>query len=183
MAVSRRDPDNLDLPADTAGKDRCGSCTRCIDVCPTQAITAPYQLDARRCISYLTIEHSGSIPEAYRRPIGNHLFGCDDCLDVCPWNKWAQLTRESKLTARTYPDLSEMLQWDEKTFSTTFAGTPMKRSGLRRWKRNICVVLGNTGTLEDIPGLRMIAADDDPLLAEHAAWAIAEIESRQGAQR
>lgn len=171
----------LELPVDTAGKDRCGSCTRCIDVCPTQAITAPYQLDARRCISYLTIEHSGAIPEALRRPIGNHLFGCDDCLDVCPWNKWAQLTRESKLTARTYPDLVEMLQWDETTFAQTFAGTPMKRSGLRRWKRNTCIVLGNTGTRHDLPPLREIAAGEDALLAEHAAWAIGEIESREEA--
>lgn len=169
----------LDLPPDAARKDRCGSCTRCIDACPTQAITGPYQLDARKCISYLTIEHKGSIPEEYRRPIGEHLFGCDDCLDVCPWNKWAQVTREIKLRAREYPDPREMLEWDEATFLETFAGTPMKRTGLRRWKRNICIVLGNVGTADDLPGLQALAAGEDPLLAEHATWAVNEILSRR----
>ncbi len=168
----------LDLPADSPMQDRCGSCTRCIDVCPTQAITAPYQLDASRCISYLTIEHPGAIPMEFRRPMGDHLFGCDDCLDICPWNKWAVETRESKLAARPYPDLQEMLAWDEATFAETFVGTPMKRSGLQRWKRNCCIVLGNTGTPDDRAALRRLSEGEDALLAEHADWAIDEINRR-----
>ncbi|MEM9227375.1 MAG: tRNA epoxyqueuosine(34) reductase QueG, partial [Verrucomicrobiota bacterium] len=131
----------LELEPDTPAQDRCGSCTRCLDACPTQAITAPYQLDARRCISYLTIEHKGSIPLQYRKAIGDRLFGCDECLDVCPWNKWAQRTREAKFAARPYPDLREMLSWDEDAFSAAFAGTPIRRSGHARWLRNVCVVL------------------------------------------
>lgn len=168
----------LDFKADQPQKDRCGSCTRCIDVCPTQAITAPYQLDARKCISYLTIEHKGSIPLEFRRPIGNHLFGCDDCLDVCPWNRWAQFTRESHFHPRDYPDLREMLLWDEQTFEKTTEGTPIRRLKRPRWLRNICVVLGNIGTPGDLPALLQAASDPDPLIQEHAQWAISEILTR-----
>ncbi|HKJ90484.1 MAG TPA: tRNA epoxyqueuosine(34) reductase QueG [Oceanipulchritudo sp.] len=166
------------FPPDKPAADRCGSCTRCIDVCPTKAITAPYQLDARKCISYLTIEHKGSIPPEYRRLIGDHLYGCDDCLDVCPWNKWARLTREAAFSPRAYPDLRELLKLDEEAFRELFAGSPIRRLKRPRFLRNVCIVLGNTGTLKDLPALREAAADPDPLIAEHAAWAVGEIRSR-----
>lgn len=170
----------LELEPDQAPADRCGTCTRCIDACPTHAITAPYQLDARKCISYLTIEHKGSIPLEYREAIGDRIFGCDECLDVCPWNKWAQQTREAKFAARDYPDLREMLDWDEAAFNATFAGTPIRRSGLSRWLRNVCVALGNAGTGDDLPALEQAARRDDPLVAEHAQWALGCIYERLG---
>jgi epoxyqueuosine reductase len=166
------------FPPDEGKADRCGTCTRCIDVCPTRAITAPYQLDARKCISYLTIEHKGPIPLPYRRLIGDHLYGCDDCLDVCPWNKWARMTREASFSARPYPDLREMLAMDDAAFAETFAGSPIKRLKRGRWLRNICIVLGNTGGPADLPALQQAASEADPLVSEHAAWAIAEIEAR-----
>ncbi|MEO0796151.1 MAG: tRNA epoxyqueuosine(34) reductase QueG [Verrucomicrobiota bacterium] len=168
----------LELPADEPAREHCGKCTRCIDACPTQAITGPYQLDARRCISYLTIEHKGAIPMEFRRAIGDRLYGCDECLDVCPWNRWARVTREEKFAARPYPDLREMLGWSEESFREAFAGTPIKRAGLSRWLRNVCVVLGNTGEAEDLPELEALADSADELVAEHAAWAVAEIKSR-----
>ena len=168
----------LELPPDRAGVDRCGSCTRCLDSCPTGAITAPYQLDARRCISYLTIEHDGPIPLEFRAAIGDRLYGCDECLDVCPWNRWAVPQAEAKFTARELPSLSEMLQWSEATFTARMQGSPLRRLKLRRLKRNICVVLGNVGTFQDLQVLRVIATGTDALLAEHARWAIQAIERR-----
>ena len=158
--------------------DRCGTCTRCITACPTGAITAPYQLDARKCISYLTIEHKGAIPLPYRKLIGDHLYGCDDCLDVCPWNKWAQRTREAAFAARNYPDLRELLSLDEEGFNTLFAGSPVRRLKRSRFLRNACVVLGNIGIDEDLPALRQAASDPDPLVREHAEWAIWAINQR-----
>ncbi len=158
--------------------DRCGTCTRCIDVCPTGAITAPYQLDARKCISYLTIEHKGAIPLPYRRLIGDHLYGCDDCLDVCPWNKWAKVTTETAFTPRSYPDLRDMLSLDDDAFAGLFAGSPIKRLKRARWLRNVCIVLGNIGGKDDLPALESASQDPDPLVAEHAAWAISEIHLR-----
>lgn len=168
----------LDLPADEPAREHCGACTRCIDACPTGAITAPFQLDARRCISYLTIEHKGAIPLEFRRAIGDRIYGCDECLDVCPWNRWASETRETKFAIREYPDLRDMLAWSEDEFTEAFAGTPIKRAGLSRWQRNICVALGNIGGEDDLPALRKIAASDDALAAEHAQWAIEEINAR-----
>lgn len=172
----------LELAPDEPQQDRCGTCTRCIDVCPTGAITAPYQLDARKCISYLTIEHKGPIPLPYRPLIGDHLYGCDDCLDVCPWNKWAAQTREASFSARPYPDLREMLSIDDLAFATLFAGSPIKRLKRPRWLRNVCVVLGNIGSVDDLPQLEAASLDPDPLIAEHAAWAISRIEDRLQAQ-
>ena len=169
----------LDLPADDPGKDRCGSCTRCIDVCPTRAITAPYQLDARRCISYLTIEHDGSIPEEFRKAIGNRVYGCDDCLDVCPWNKWAVPTSEAKFAPREFPDLRDTLDWDASTFTEFTRGSPIRRLKLHRWKRNVCVVLGNVGESRDLPALRRVRAEGSAMVAEHAEWAIQQIEARE----
>lgn len=168
----------LELPTDEPAKDYCGSCTRCADSCPTRAITGPYQLDARRCISYLTIEHKGSIPMEFRRAIGNRLFGCDECLDVCPWNKFARQTREAKFAPLPHPDVRASFTLTEEQFNEQFAGTPIRRLGLSRWLRNACVVLGNTGTTEDLPLLKQAAAASDSLVAEHAQWAIAEIETR-----
>lgn len=173
----------LDLPAGEKGKDRCGSCTRCIDICPTRAITAPYQLDASKCISYLTIEHDGPIPLEFRQAIGDRLYGCDECLDVCPWNKWAIPTEEPKFSPRELPRLRELLKWDEPTFTTRMQGSPMRRLKLHRFRRNVCVVLGNVGTQEDLPALRIVAAGEDPMVAEHADWAIRQIESRSNENR
>jgi len=167
----------LDLPTGIPGKDRCGTCTRCIDLCPTRAITAPYQLDASRCISYLTIEHDGPIPLEFREAIGDRLYGCDECLDVCPWNKWAVPTEEPRFAPRALPLLREMLEWDEATFTERMRGSPMRRLKPERFKRNICVVLGNVGTAEDLPVLRKIAATADAMVAEHAQWAISRIEA------
>ncbi|NDV62160.1 tRNA epoxyqueuosine(34) reductase QueG [Puniceicoccales bacterium CK1056] len=166
------------FPVDKPQQDRCGTCTRCIDICPTRAITAPYQLDARKCISYLTIEHKGSIPLPYRRLMGDHLYGCDDCLDICPWNKWARKTREAAFEARDYPDLRELLTMDDDAFNNLFAGSPVRRLKRPRFLRNVCIVLGNSGTREDLPVLKKAAMDPDTLIAEHAQWAIAEIEDR-----
>lgn len=171
---------SLKIEPDPPGRDHCGTCTLCIGACPTQAITGPYQLDARRCIAYLTIEHHGAIPLEWRRPIGDHLFGCDDCLDVCPWNRWAQTTREARFAARPRTDLAVMLGWGEADFAATYQGTPIFRLRLPRWKRNIAVVLGNVGTAADLPALDRAAVDPDPLVAEHAAWAAAEIRGRLG---
>ena len=168
----------LELESDGPVADRCGKCTACIDVCPTQAITAPYQIDATRCIAYLTIEHRGSIPEEFRSRIGDRVFGCDECLDVCPWNRWARKTREEAFAARAYPDLSEMLNWTEEDFRTHFSGTAIFRLKLPRWLRNVCVVLGNIGSPGDLPALERAARNREPLVAEHAHWAIRRIRER-----
>jgi epoxyqueuosine reductase len=168
----------LDIPSNRAVSDHCGTCSACIDACPTNAITAPYKIDARRCIAYLTIEHKGAIPVEFRAMIGDRLYGCDDCLDVCPWNRWAQTTRETGLQARPCPDLREMLGWEEEDFRNQFRNTPVHRLKLPRWLRNICVVLGNIGKASDLPALKEVAGRGDPLVAEHAEWAIARIEER-----
>lgn len=168
----------LELEPDRPMNDHCGKCRACIDVCPTQAITGPYQLDARRCIAYLTIEHPGSIPLQYRKLIGDRLFGCDECLEVCPWNRFAQKTRENEFSPRDYPDLSDMLSWNEADFFQHFQGTPVYRLKLERWLRNVCVVLGNIGNCEDLPALEKSVSSASPLVAEHAAWAIKEIHNR-----
>jgi len=169
---------SLSFETDPVQNDHCGSCTRCIDVCPTGAITAPYQLDARRCISYLTIEHKGAIPEEFRQAIGDHLYGCDDCLDICPWNHWARQTREASFEAIPRPDLTEMLSWTDEKFRQEFRGTPIFRLKRPRWLRNICVVLCNIGTAVDLPALNQAQNDPDPMIAEHAQWAINEINGR-----
>jgi epoxyqueuosine reductase len=169
---------DLELPPDRAGRDRCGACTACMDACPTQAITGPYQLDARRCLAYLLIEHHGAIPEEFRTAVGNRLFGCDDCLDACPWNKWAQATHEAALAPREYPDVRTMLAWTEEDYRNHTQGTPLARLKLPRLKRNAAVVLGNIGTTEDLPALEATARDADPVVAEHAQWAVKQIRKR-----
>ncbi len=171
----------LELSADPEFGDHCGKCTRCMDACPTQAITAPHQLDARRCISYLTIENKGPIPEEFRRAIGDRIYGCDQCLDVCPWNRFAKESREITFQAR--PEifshrLRDFLVMDDEAFRQVFAKSPIKRIKRPRFLRNVCVALGNTGMDADLPALEIAAKDSDPLIAEHAEWAIREIVQR-----
>jgi epoxyqueuosine reductase len=167
---------------DAPEKNRCGTCSRCISACPTAAITAPFQLDARRCISYLTIELKGAIPIEFRRAIGNRIYGCDDCLAVCPWNKFAREGTMMKAHARSdlaAPDLLELLALDDAGFKSRFAGTPILRTKRRGLLRNVCVALGNVGDTTALPALRKAAEDAEPLIAEHARWAIEEIQKRQ----
>jgi epoxyqueuosine reductase len=169
---------DLAISADTPDSDHCGTCTRCLDACPTQAFPQPYVLDARRCLAYLTIEHPGAIPEEFRPLVGDRLFGCDECLEVCPWNRHAQNAREIKLTARPRPDLRDMLAWDDARFRSEFRGTPVFRLKRNRWLRNVSVVLGNIGDASDLPALESASQDGDALVREHAAWAIDRIRTR-----
>jgi epoxyqueuosine reductase len=138
----------MELPPDEAETDHCGSCRACLDICPTDAFPAPYQLDARRCISYLTIEHAGPIPHAFRKAMGNRIYGCDDCLAACPWNKFASEAREAKLKARDdlkSPPIAELLTLDDTAFRTKFSGSPIKRIGRNRFIRNVLIAAGNSG--------------------------------------
>ncbi len=168
----------LALPPDEPEREYCGTCRRCIDVCPTRAIVAPYQLDARLCISYLTIELKGAIPAELRPLIGDHVFGCDDCLEVCPWNRFAKLSSTREFQRREMPPLTEFLSWDEQRFRDFFHGTPIYRIKRRGFLRNVCVVLGNIGDASALPALERASADPEPLVREHAAWAIGQIQSR-----
>jgi epoxyqueuosine reductase len=172
----------LEFEPDLPATNRCGRCTRCIDVCPTHAITQPYQLDAGRCISYLTIEHKGAIPIEFRSAIGDRIYGCDDCLEVCPWNRFAKHTRETRfqlsnqLKALTLRQLA-VLTDDE--FRSLFRNSPVKRIKRARFVRNVCVALGNVGTREDLEVLNILAWDNNPLIAEHACWAVEQIRKRE----
>jgi epoxyqueuosine reductase len=171
----------LELEPDTSEKNRCGSCTCCITACPTNAITAPFQLDARLCISYLTIELKGSIPVEFRSAIGNRIYGCDDCLAVCPWNRFAREGGMMKEHARANldaPDLLKLLALDDDGFKKRFAGTPILRTKRRGLLRNVCVALGNVGDENALPALKKAAGDVEPLIAEHARWAIEQISAR-----
>ena len=161
----------LELPADLPAPGQCGTCQRCLKACPTGALVAPYQLDARRCISYLTIELKGSIPVELRPAIGQRIFGCDDCLEVCPWNRFAQPV----VVPRPLPALPEMLAWTDRQFGDFFRGTPMQRLKRRGWLRNICVALGNRSDRAAIPALQRALVDPEPLIREHAAWALAQL--------
>ena len=171
----------LELEPDAPEKNHCGSCTRCITACPTRAITAPFQLDARRCISYLTIELKGSIPVELRPLLGNRIYGCDDCLAACPWNRFAHEGSLMKPHARAdlaTPDLIELLKLDAAGFKQKFAGTPMLRTKRRGLLRNVCVALGNGGDETALSALGDACEDSEVLIAEHARWAVARIESR-----
>jgi epoxyqueuosine reductase len=175
----------LELPPDPPQPDRCGNCTSCIDACPTAAITAPHRLDARRCISYLTIELKGSIPLELRPLIGDRIYGCDDCLAVCPWNRFAQVAREGAFALRpafARMELRDFLALDDVQFRELFRGSPIKRIKRRGLLRNVCVALGNVGTTRDLPALELAARDPEPLIAEHAAWALAQIRARAAAK-
>lgn len=168
----------LELEPDAPEKNRCGSCARCIDACPTGAITAPFELDARKCISYLTIELKGPIPVDLRPAVGNRIYGCDDCLAVCPWNRFAKegaLMKEHERRDLDAPDLIRLLSLDEAGFQRRFAGTPMVRTGRKGILRNVCVALGNTGDATALPALERAARDPEPLVREHAAWAVENI--------
>ena len=170
-----------DLEPDTPQKNRCGTCTRCFGACPTEAIKAPFELDARRCISYLTIELKGAIPEELRAAMGNRIYGCDDCLAACPWNRFAReatLMREYARKDLHTLDLIELLNLTEEGFKARFAGTPILRAKRRGLLRNVCVALGNVGDASALPPLLIAAADPEKLIAEHAHWAIGQIERR-----
>jgi epoxyqueuosine reductase len=173
---------NLELPPDPRESDHCGQCRACLDACPTGAFPAPYQLDARRCISYLTIEHEGPIPREFRTAIGNRIYGCDDCLAVCPWNKFASEGREAKLAARAdldAPPLAELARLDDASFRSLFAGGPIKRIGRARFVRNVMIAVGNSNNR----ALAAVAAerldDDSPLVRGAAIWALARLTSRE----
>jgi epoxyqueuosine reductase len=175
---------DLPLPVDARANDRCGSCSACLAACPTGAITAPYQLDARRCISYLTIEHHGPIPEELRPAIGNRIFGCDDCQLVCPWNKFARISAEPDFRARhglDAPDLAGLFGWSEQEYLVKTEGSALRRLGFRRWLRNIAVALGNAPrAAAAASALRARADDADATVREHVAWALARQEASRG---
>ena len=169
---------SLALPPDAAESDHCGECARCLEVCPTRAFPAPFRLDARRCISYLTIEHKGHIDAALRPLMGNRIYGCDDCLAVCPWNKFAQRTREPGFAPRealAAPQLAALAQLDDTQFRTMFSGSPIKRIGRDRFLRNVLIAIGNSGAAELIPAAGARLDDASPLVRAMAVWALARL--------
>jgi epoxyqueuosine reductase len=178
---------SAELPADPPETDHCGQCHACIDACPTQAFPAPYQLDARRCISYLTIEHAGAIDRDLRPRLGNRIYGCDDCLAACPWNKFAQAAHETALHPRpelTAPALAELATLDDAGFRQRFAGTAIKRIGRDRFLRNVAYALGNSGAAPAaLPAVERLLADRAPLVRGAAVWALSRLDPRQFAQR
>jgi epoxyqueuosine reductase len=171
----------LDLPADVASADNCGTCRACLDACPTAAFPEPYRLDARRCISYLTIEHKGPIPRELRPLMGNRIYGCDDCLAVCPWNKFAVLGREAKLAARETlraPKLAELARLEDAQFRTLFAKTSIKRTGRDRFVRNVLIAIGNSGDASLAVEAERLLDDASPLVRGAAVWALSQLLSR-----
>ncbi|MGE4045316.1 MAG: tRNA epoxyqueuosine(34) reductase QueG [Acetobacteraceae bacterium] len=170
----------LALTPDEPHADRCGTCTRCLSACPTAAFPAPYRLDATRCISYLTIEHAGPIPEALRPLMGNRIYGCDDCLAVCPWNRFARATPHAKLRARqdlTAPALAHLAGLDDAEFRALFAGSPIKRIGRDRFVRNVLIAIGNSGDPALRPHAERLTCDPDPVVAEAASWALDRLDA------
>jgi epoxyqueuosine reductase len=175
----------LELPADTAESDHCGVCRRCLDICPTSAFPEPYVLDARRCIAYLTIEHAGHIPAEFRGPIGNRVFGCDDCLAVCPWNKFAEASRDARIALRADlldRPLAELARLDDAAFRKLFAGTPVKRAGRDRFVRNVLIALGNSGRPDLAEAAAELLADPSPLVRAMAVWALARLDPARARQ-
>jgi epoxyqueuosine reductase len=171
----------LELPRDIADIDHCGSCRACQDVCPTAAFPAPYKLDARRCISYLTIENKGPIPREFRKAIGNRIYGCDDCLAVCPWNKFAQTGRETKLAARgelREPGLADLARLDDTAFRSTFSKSPVKRIGRDRFIRNVLIAIGNSGERALAKEAARLLEDESPLVRGAAVWAVSQLLAR-----
>ncbi|OUJ13935.1 tRNA epoxyqueuosine(34) reductase QueG [Acetobacter okinawensis] len=171
----------LALPSSPPSGGGCGSCSRCLSACPTQAFPAPYQMDARRCISYLTIEHAGPIPVALRPLMGTHIYGCDDCLAVCPWNRFAKASQHIKLQPRAEliaPDLAELSQLDDPAFRTLFSGSPIKRIGRNRFVRNVLIAIGNSGLPALLPHAHTLSMDPDPVVRDAALWAIEQLEGR-----
>lgn len=172
----------LDLPRDEADADHCGSCQACLDICPTHAFPAPYRLDARKCISYLTIEHKGPIPHEYREAIGNRIYGCDDCLSVCPWNKFAQEGHEAKLAARDElraPSLSDLARLDDASFRAMFTKSPVKRIGRNRFLRNVLTAIGNSNDASLAAEARRLLDDESPLVRGAAVWALSRLLPRE----
>lgn len=173
---------SLDLPREAADTDHCGSCQACLDICPTSAFPAPYKLDARRCISYLTIENKGPIPHEFREAIGNRIYGCDDCLAVCPWNKFAQAGREVKLAARQElraPDLAALATLDDAAFRKLFSKSPVKRIGRDRFLRNVLIAIGNSGDKSLATQAERLLQDQSPLVRGAAVWALSRLIGRQ----
>ena len=170
----------LELPPDPPLADHCGKCTRCLSACPTQAITAAHRVDARRCLAYLSIEHKGPIPEEFRRAMGGRIYGCDECLEACPWNRFAQVSADLSFQARAGifgHKLRDFLELDADGFGRVFAGSPIARLKRPRFLRNVCVALGNTGGSGDVPALRRATLDPLPLISGHAAWALAQLQN------
>jgi epoxyqueuosine reductase len=172
----------MELPSDEAHPESCGTCRKCLDICPTNAFPAPFQLDARKCLAYLTVEHKGQIPSEFRAAMGNRIFGCDDCLAVCPWNKFATVAKEMKLRERedlSAPALTDLAALDDAQFRKRFAGSPVKRLGHTRFLRNVLIALGNSGDV----GLAKVAkdrlADPDPLVRGAAIWAVRRLDAQQ----
>jgi epoxyqueuosine reductase len=167
---------DLPLPVDSPVAENCGTCTRCLDICPTQAIVAPYRVDARRCISYLTIELHGAIPEEFRAALGNRIYGCDDCQIVCPWNRFARLTEATDFLPRHGLEAAQLAQlagWDEATFLRRTEGSAIRRIGHERWQRNLAVALGNAEPNEEVrAALLALAGQPSELVKEHAHWAL-----------
>jgi epoxyqueuosine reductase len=173
----------LDLPVDEPAREHCGSCTACLDICPTGAFPAPFQLDARRCISYLTIEHKGPVDPELRPLMGNRIYGCDDCLAICPWNKFARTASEARFAARpdlVAPDLAELAALDDTAFRARFSGSPIKRIGRDRFVRNVLYAIGNSGSARLAPAVRALLCDPDPTVAEAAQWALARLSGASG---
>ena len=176
----------LDLPPDVPEADHCGQCRRCLDICPTNAFPAPYQLDARRCISYLTIEHAGPIPRELRPLMGNRIYGCDDCLSVCPWNKFAQATPHTPLVARddlTAPRLADLARLDDAAFRQLFSGSPVKRIGRDRFIRNVLIAIGNSGQGELLGPVEGLLLDQAPVVRGAAIWALSRLAPASWAAR
>lgn len=174
------------LDHDPPHEDRCGSCRACLDACPTDAFPAPYQLDARRCLSYLTIEHTGQIPVEFRQALGNRVFGCDDCLAVCPWNKFAQRARETRMNLLEHlrlAPLAELAALDDAAFRARFAGTPVKRTGRDRFVRNVACAIGNSGDATLAPAVEALLEDDSPLVRGMAVWALRQLLDAAAFQR
>ena len=173
---------DADLLRDEAETDHCGSCTACLDICPTSAFPAPYKLDARRCISYLTIENKGSIPREFRKAIGNRIYGCDDCLAVCPWNKFARESHEAKLSPREElraPDLASLARLDDAAFRKLFAKSPVKRLGRDRFIRNVLSAIGNANDSRLAAEARRLLGDASPLVRGAAVWALSQLLERE----
>ncbi|HMT14287.1 MAG TPA: tRNA epoxyqueuosine(34) reductase QueG [Aestuariivirga sp.] len=169
---------SADLPPDAAENDHCGACRACLEACPTQAFTAPHEIDARRCLSYLTIEHPGHIAREFRTAMGNRIYGCDDCLAVCPWNKFARAAREAKLAARAdllAPDLAALLALDDAAFRALFSGSPVKRVGHARFLRNTLIAAGNSGAAALVPRIAPHLAHASPLVRAMAVWALMQL--------
>jgi len=168
----------LDIEPDAAETDHCGSCRACLDICPTNAFPKPYQIDARRCISYLTIEYKGHIPLEFRKPMANRIYGCDDCLAVCPWNKFAKTGAQAKLKARAdliAPDLDHLMKLDDAAFRVKFSGSPIKRTGRASFIRNVLIAAGNSGTKELVPTVEKLVSDPAPVVRGAAIWALSQL--------